>query len=427
MSAKSSFWGLLFLLGSHTAMATEFIVTHPGDKGPGSLRHAIQQANQQPGEDSIRFVSDLFQAPYTLSLTRPLPDITDDLVIDGYIPERLWQPSGITLDGNGRFGIMRAERGAQVTLRYLSLTGGRADLGGAIYSEGNLVLDSVLISGSQANKGGALFQKGGTVTVINSTLMDNQARYGGAIYSSRGQLTLTHNTITANAAEEGSGLYREGPVQLGNNIIALNLPGADAYCQHNSTPDSHANLIITSRGCGKPAFNEDPRLGPLGYYNGPTRSLPLQGNSPVINQADNRLSVDADGEPLVWDQRGNGDPRFAGGIADMGAFEKQAVLLLEVDTLSDEDIRGCTRLSEDCSLRGAIALLNASEELDSVSLDADLFVGEVTLALTRPLPLLSRDAALKFKPGQKLLVKGHGGLQTEEGVTLTMTPPVATQ
>lgn len=416
MSARNPIRGscFFFLLASQLAQAGEFIVSHPGDKGPGSLRHAIQQANNSPGEDTIRFVSDLFQDPHTLTLTRPLPEITGDLIIDGYIPNRLWEPSGITLDAKGRFGIVSLAPGASATLRYLTLSQGRADQGGAIYSQGNLILDSVLIANSQANQGGALYQAGGSVTLINSTLMNNQAKVGGAIYSRDGTLTLTHNTVTANQAEQGAGLYRQGPLLLGNNILALNQPGLDAECHHDgdadSEPDSHANLIMASSGCGTPGFTSDPVLDTPGYYNGPTLTLPLRGNSPVINQADNSLSVDAEGKPLVWDQRGNGDPRFAGGIADMGAFEKQAVLLLEVDTLSDGDLRRCTRLSEDCSLRGAIALLNASEDLDSLSLDSERFPGNTVLELSRPLPALKHDVTLTLLPGQSLQVDGFGGL-----------------
>ncbi len=48
---------------------------------------------------------------------------------------------------------------------------------------------------------------------------------------------------------------------------------------------------------------------------------------------DNGAAVDEHGEPLRWDQRGNGDPRFVAGITDVGAFERQAFALLVVDTI----------------------------------------------------------------------------------------------
>ncbi len=412
------------VLVSPVALAQEFIVSHPGDSGPGSLAHAIDLANQQPGEDTIRFVSDLFKEPHTLILRHPLPDITDPLIIDGYIPERLWRPTGITLDAGKHFNLIRLKPDIDLTLRYLTLSNGKADKGGAIFSEGNLVLDSLLLMNNQATLGGAIFQQGGSLTLINSTLLDNHAsEQGGALYSDQGKLTLTHNTIIANQAPQAAGLFRHGALQLSNNIVANNVPGKDAVCRSPTEPDSHANLIMQSDGCGTPRFQEDPRLDMLGYYNGPTRSLPLRGNSPVINQADNALSVDEKGEALEWDQRGNGDPRFAAGIADMGAFEKQAVIQLQVDTLSDDDLRRCTSLSEDCSLRGALALLNASKQLSTLTLDPQVFNGETTLQLLKPLPRVQRDATLHLKPGQSLRVNGHGGIQTREGVRFTIQPP----
>ncbi|MBN2031382.1 T9SS type A sorting domain-containing protein [bacterium] len=83
--------------GFFTILATEtpaysLIVTHTGDTGVGSLRHAIDYANTHPGADTI-----LFHIPYTdngfdeesgvwtISPLSGLPDITGpDLLIDGY-------------------------------------------------------------------------------------------------------------------------------------------------------------------------------------------------------------------------------------------------------------------------------------------------------------------------------------------------------
>ena len=45
-----------------------------------------------------------------------------------------------------------------------------------------------------------------------------------------------------------------------------------------------------------------------------------------------------EGRPLVWDQRGNGDPRFVGGITDIGAFER--VGLIFADGFESGDVSG---------------------------------------------------------------------------------------
>ncbi len=83
---------------SRRLLAT-FSVTNTDDSGPGTLREAILQANAQPGADSIVFqvptstASD-FDVPvsgfdpitqnWRITLTSPLPVITDQLTIDGY-------------------------------------------------------------------------------------------------------------------------------------------------------------------------------------------------------------------------------------------------------------------------------------------------------------------------------------------------------
>lgn len=58
-----------------------FTVTNLNDAGPGSLRQAITEANANPGADEIVFAGE--GANGTLELATDLPDITDDLSING--------------------------------------------------------------------------------------------------------------------------------------------------------------------------------------------------------------------------------------------------------------------------------------------------------------------------------------------------------
>src|SRR3954468_16435824 len=78
--------GLLVLLGiciGHSTWAADFVVLTPADSGPGSLREAITAANAAPGPDRI-----VFNIPgvgvQEIAVLSALPDITDELVIDGY-------------------------------------------------------------------------------------------------------------------------------------------------------------------------------------------------------------------------------------------------------------------------------------------------------------------------------------------------------
>lgn len=62
---------------------TEFVVTNTNDAGTGSLRDAIDKANVAIGSQKIRF--DIAGGcPRKILLADELPDITDEVVIDGY-------------------------------------------------------------------------------------------------------------------------------------------------------------------------------------------------------------------------------------------------------------------------------------------------------------------------------------------------------
>ena len=58
-----------------------FAVVNTNDSGPGSLRHAIQQANASPGVDTITFA--IGSGYQTIALASALPTITDSVIIDG--------------------------------------------------------------------------------------------------------------------------------------------------------------------------------------------------------------------------------------------------------------------------------------------------------------------------------------------------------
>src|SRR5262245_5573245 len=60
-----------------------FTVMNTNDSGTGSLRQAILDANAAAGPDVINFDPTAFSTPQTIRLLSSLPDITDDLTING--------------------------------------------------------------------------------------------------------------------------------------------------------------------------------------------------------------------------------------------------------------------------------------------------------------------------------------------------------
>jgi hypothetical protein len=73
---------LSFLSVTFTTLAGTFTVTNTNSSGPGSLSDAITSANGSPGADLINFA--IPSGPFVISLTAPLPTITEQVTIDGY-------------------------------------------------------------------------------------------------------------------------------------------------------------------------------------------------------------------------------------------------------------------------------------------------------------------------------------------------------
>ena len=105
--------------------------------------------------------------------------------------------------------------------------------------------------------------------------------------------------------------------------------------------------------------------------------------------------MDEFGQPLRWDQRGDGDPRYVAGITDIGAFEQQASARFIVDTFEDTELRGCRPGGPaDCSLRGAITLALASGKHRVITFDPRVFDVPRTITLAYPLPDLDADITI---------------------------------
>ncbi len=401
-------------------VSSTFTVDSMLDSGPGTLRDAIIQANASPGADTIVFRSreGLFAQPQTLHLSGPLPTITDTVTIDGYIDDMLWKPSGVTLDGQNAVRILDVDTGVKAKIAHLTLTNGHSDAGAALHNRGHTVLSGMLLTANNARQTGGAIHNAGQLQLINSTLYQNRAgQRGGGLYNAGG-LRITHATFDQNASPEGGAIYSTVAALMHNSIVANSQSPQDCFSQVPFDGRSHANIIETSVNCGPVFSSDDPKLGTLGGYNGPTRSIAVSSGSRAFNWADNTASTDEGGHRLIWDQRGNGDPRFALGIADIGAFEIQPRVLFEVDTLSDEDIRGCTGSRGDCSLRGALQLLNHSDRHQRLRFDRDIFKEPRQIQLRTPLPEIQKHLTLDAGETPGVTLTGHSQLRPASGVKL---------
>lgn len=106
----------LFMVMPEPLSAKEFVVTTTEDAGKGSLRQAIQDANDHQGADQIIFdipISDCRYLPseiigqggesfFLILLSSPLPTVIEALIIDGKSPRgKLSSQSDNTMSENG--------------------------------------------------------------------------------------------------------------------------------------------------------------------------------------------------------------------------------------------------------------------------------------------------------------------------------------
>ncbi len=240
-----------------------------------TLREAITAAeanNNSPEMDTITF-----SISGTISLTATLPNINENLVIDG-------AGQNIKLGGNNAFRVLYIVAGT-VTLNHLTIQNGRGDFtyGGGIFNTGGTltVLNSTFTGNSAANGGG--IANLANLTIGNSTFFDNSATsLGGGVYNEGGTLTILHGTFSGNGATTngGGGVFNAGnaTMNLGNTIIANSTSGGD--CGNAGTISSNTNNLIQDDSCD-PSLYGDPKLEALADNGGSTQTMAISLDSPA--------------------------------------------------------------------------------------------------------------------------------------------------
>ena len=368
------------VLGAQSAAATTIEVTNTNDSGAGSLRAAINQANQLAGPDRI-----VIEATGTIPLQSQLPTVTTPMTIAGPGPSdlslngtALAQTDDIAVFVNPATKCLPSSR-CQVTLRgvsidhalkaiqnngVLELTNSRVSdntFYGIVNSRRLTVTDSTLsdnrtaiaINGtsgptkrtdvrrSTLRGNGIGIDNGGTLNVSESTLIGNR-RYGirnalrhavietSTLAGSRvtndlsGSVDIDQSTLSDNRDHPVISTSDGSPTWLRSTIVAN--PSNGAACSgtvnsqdFNLADDGSCHLTSPS---DQP--NTDPLLRPLGNYGGPTKTLALQNTSPAIDAGlATGTATDQRGLPRTVDYPGV--PMAGGGDnSDVGAFELQA-------------------------------------------------------------------------------------------------------
>lgn len=187
-------------------------VTNFNDSGNGSLRSAIEAANANRGDDTIRFRENLAGAIKLQSELR----ITDNVEIRGDRSDR----NPVIISGENRTRVLRIEPGANVELDRLRIENGRvsdADGGGGILNRGVLSLRRSIISGNHSS--------GSTIVPPAPQPIVNNLGKGGGI-SNFGTLLVDDSKIVNNTAgQRGGGVNNEGTAEVEDSKIDGNKSG----------------------------------------------------------------------------------------------------------------------------------------------------------------------------------------------------------
>ena len=213
-------------------------------------------------------------------------------------------------------------------------------------ASGKLKLVNVSLTGGSATRGGAIYQTGGQIELTNVVIYDNEAEEaGGAIYSTAGSITMLNTTIAKNDAPSVPGVYAYGTVSLQNAIVAQNAvengSAADNYDVYvlgklSATASivgiATANDAETLGGANGNVFGvEDSPVDP-GFKSAGTFNFELDPNSIAVNAGSNRLVGYPGYYASILRAAGNtsavnvdylGNDRIVGGTVDIGAYEYQ--------------------------------------------------------------------------------------------------------
>ncbi|MDW3192028.1 MAG: cadherin domain-containing protein [Cytophagales bacterium] len=175
---------------------TTFTVTNTDDSGAGTLRQAILDAEANPGADII----DLTGITGTITLSTGLPNITEDLTINGA------GSSSTIIDGNNQVrpffigGILQSSTDApMIAIDGLTIQNG--------YAEGESPNGN---AGGGAGMGGGMFVNNGNVTMTNVLFSGNSVLGGTG----------------GNDRFGGGGVGGDGPFENSGGVAAELPPGA---------------------------------------------------------------------------------------------------------------------------------------------------------------------------------------------------------
>lgn len=355
------------------AYAATFTVTKTDDTNDGScdadcsLREAIVAANATAGADTI-----ILNNSTTYDLTLAGGGNLGDLDVSGVLTIQSNDPNASPAIINAVVGtlnnrILDVAANANITLRGVTLQGGRITTGGAINigSNATVTLDRVTLTNNQATStatcggaifisagstlninestindnqcttnggdGGAIGMINGTVNIRNSTFYGNQVStltgaagnnsQGGAIYIGGGTLTADFVSFSANRAQadQGADIQQAGGIFNISHSFLVNPVNTTINCYSSTAGGTTTDTLIENNAAGGNACGTAPSTAfsdalTLADNGGPTQTLAITAAMTDLYNAASSCTGSNN-----TDQRGIARPQ--GAACDRGAFE----------------------------------------------------------------------------------------------------------
>ncbi len=286
------------------------------------------------------------------------------------------------LDAQSLGGVVYMSGSSDITLRYLTITGGRRSSAAGVSagngSHAHIEYCTIINNHTTTSNGGGLTAGGGsTVTVIGSLVQGNSSgKVGGGVYVGGGKLNLMNSTVYANTAEWGGGvanwggeldlkfntLKDNGSASLYINDATVNrvtgnIFSGTSHCWYQGTwKVTSGGFNYITGGCnlgtapvGRPDVkNAVIELGDLDYNGGPTKNfLPA---ATVSNPVLDVIPVNACEEVLgttPLDQRGRLRPSLGWEThenwCDPGSVERGKEILAVCGLPLDMELEGGPR------------------------------------------------------------------------------------
>lgn len=255
------------------AAADSFDVTSLADNGPGSLRDALSQL---PADRSSQI---RFRVRGVIALESPLD-------VRGGVNLNLYGRDRVTLDGQGKTGILRAvEPGVRLSCEGLAFTRGATGRGGAVCfdsSSGSLTLQACVFTGNRAGRGGAVDVGSGRLRVFGCRFSGNRAvgaasagmrePHGGAIFLGSAQAARVRGSeFVGNWADGLGGAIADAAISVGNALSGeLRVDSSDL--SGNVAGSAGGAIVVNARplridGCSL-ANNSAPEGGAIHGFQG---------------------------------------------------------------------------------------------------------------------------------------------------------------